>query len=96
MPRQRPGASWRFLAHRRPGSAITLNSTQFEPSEFDELVVGDWLHLEQMDTRDWWMQVGPLTINIHIRADGKHDLIVEDETQPGVLVRYRKGQLVDE
>lgn len=27
-------------------------------SEFDELVVADWLHIEQMGDRSWWMRIG--------------------------------------
>ena len=38
---------------------------------FDELVIDDWFHIEQMDDRRWWMCVGDLHINIHVRHDGR-------------------------
>jgi hypothetical protein len=37
---------------------------------FDELVIDEWLHVEQMDTRHWWMRVGGTHINIWIARDG--------------------------
>lgn len=45
----------------------------FEGSEFDELVVGKWatVHIEQMDTSLWWMNIGNVTINIRVDRDGR-------------------------
>lgn len=42
-----------------------------EGTEFDELVVGRWIHVEQMGTRAWWMNIGGLTINIGVDRDGR-------------------------
>lgn len=28
------------------------------PCEFDELVIGDWFHLEQMHAQAYWMRIG--------------------------------------
>lgn len=43
--------------------------------EFDEVVIDDWLHLEQMDDRDWWMSLGngdnEYHVWINIDRDGK-------------------------
>ena len=36
-------------------------------TEFDEIVVGRWLHVEQMGTGLWWMDVGGVTV--HVTAD---------------------------
>jgi hypothetical protein len=36
-------------------------------TEFDELVVGSFLHIEQMDEGLWWMNIGGVTV--HVRAD---------------------------
>jgi hypothetical protein len=41
-----------------------------EGTEFDELVVSKWFHLEQMDTGAWWLVVGGVTINIRVDRDG--------------------------
>ena len=42
--------------------------TVLADTEFDELVVGRWIHIEQMDTGYWWMNIGGVTV--HVRADG--------------------------
>jgi hypothetical protein len=47
------GARWRLLAHRANGSLEIENDGQF-----DELVVDDWLHIEQMEPAVWWLRVG--------------------------------------
>jgi hypothetical protein len=47
-----------------------LTSTTLAGTEFDELVVGRWIHIEQMDTGKWWMNVGGVTINITADRDG--------------------------
>lgn len=39
--------------------------------EFDELVVGSWLHVEQMDEQLWWLDIGGLTVHVEADADGK-------------------------
>lgn len=51
------------------------------PAGFDELVVGDWFHMEQMDTRFWWMRLGDVSWNIMIGRDG----IVKVTWQEGKL-----------
>ena len=103
MPRPWAGGSWRCQAfHVRPDGMqdppIRLDSKQYDgPTEFDELVVGSWFHLEGMNTRDWWMQVGPLAINIKVYADGRHDVIVEDESEENgyaLLAQYERGKRV--
>ena len=45
--------------------------TVLEGTEFDELVVGKWIHLEQMDTGKWWMNVGGVTVNVTADRDGR-------------------------
>lgn len=39
-------------------------------TEFDELVVGRWLHVEAQDETHWWMNVGSVTINVKADRDG--------------------------
>lgn len=39
-------------------------------SEFDELVVGRWIHIEQMDTGTWWMNIGGVTVWVKADRDG--------------------------
>jgi len=42
-----------------------------QDTEFDELVVGDWVHIEQMDTGRWWMNVAGVTLWVTADRDGK-------------------------
>jgi hypothetical protein len=52
-----PGKRWRILAHRE-GEKIVLENQ----GAFDELVVDDWLHVEQMDNNVWWLRVGDVRL----------------------------------
>lgn len=47
------GKKWRLLAHR-PDSHLEIE----DDGVLDELVLDDWLHLEQMDDNVWWLRVG--------------------------------------
>lgn len=40
-------------------------------TEFDELVVGRWIHIEQMDTGRWWMNVGGVTLWVTADREGR-------------------------
>jgi hypothetical protein len=45
-------------------------------SVFDEVVIDDWLHVEQMDDNHWWMRVGDACINVTL-LDGKAVVDIE-------------------
>jgi hypothetical protein len=53
-----PGRRWRILAHRDGGDAVHLE----DQGKFDELVVDDWLRIEQMDDNVWWIRVGDVRL----------------------------------
>lgn len=83
-PKKCEGDYVKDISHSR---TVELHSTDYaEPVCFDELVIDDWFHIEQMDKRLWWMRVGDLNINIHVRSDGSRDLSgwwdTEDNTKP--------------
>lgn len=40
-------------------------------SGFDEIVVGDWLHLERMHTGLWWLRLGDREADIQVNSKGK-------------------------
>ena len=40
-------------------------------TEFDELVVGSWLHVEQMDSGKWWMNIGGVVVWVRADRDGR-------------------------
>jgi hypothetical protein len=56
-----PGRRWRFLAHHE-GEEVQLENQGM----FDELVVDDWLHVEQMDNNVWWLRLGDARLLVTI------------------------------
>ena len=58
-----PGRRWRILAHRE-GETVELENQ----GKFDELVLDDWLHVEQMDDNVWWLRVGDVRIFVTVRG----------------------------
>lgn len=71
---RRAGSPWRVLAWNRADhgeTAYQLGSDDHPGSEFDELVVGKWLHIEQMDSGTWWMDVGGVTLWVRADRDGR-------------------------
>lgn len=81
---EHPGRSWRLACE--PASSFyhpfEVKSTDGEHiGDFDELVVDHWLHLEKMDTRAWWLQLGPLTFWVTIATDG--EVSVMETTEEG-------------
>lgn len=86
-----PGYKWRLLAHHKAtesgkpdytGDTYAVESWDFRQlTEIDELCIDDWFHLEQMDSRDWWIGLGNgddyWNINIHIDRDGKAQVSME-------------------
>ncbi len=40
-------------------------------TEFDELVIGHWIHLEQMGDTEWWMNIGGVTVWVTANRDGR-------------------------
>lgn len=72
MTIQRPlhGYRWRILAHHDNGRRIEVESGT-EPICFDELVIDEWFHLEQLDRRTWHLVIGTdLHLSIQRRPDG--------------------------
>lgn len=63
-PRRR-GSPWRVLAQ---GGAERV-SLECAGTEFDELVVGDWLHIERMSEQEWWMQIGGVVLGVTVLRD---------------------------
>lgn len=40
-------------------------------TEFDEVVVGEFLHLEQMDRGYWWANIAGVTVHVRADRDGR-------------------------
>jgi hypothetical protein len=89
-----PGYRWRVYAHHvkkrggkdpgYTGESIDLRSDRHgDLVEFDELVIDDWFHLEQMNEREWWLGVGNgddyWHVNVHIDRNGKATVQMEKQ-----------------
>ncbi len=68
----KPAEQWRIRA--RDGEREVEIANQ---GVFDELVLDDWLHLEQMTDRAWWMRVGDARIDVVIGANGDAQVSIE-------------------
>jgi hypothetical protein len=64
-----PGSEWRLLAHEREERIEAENR-----GILDELVVDDWLHLEQMDVAQWCMRLGDARIIVTVGAQVAVDI----------------------
>lgn len=64
----------RRLNALRPDLEPTADGTGYtvlEGTEFDELVIGRWIHLEQQDSGLWWMSIGGVVVNVTADRDGR-------------------------
>jgi hypothetical protein len=64
------GAHWRLLAGRGATRVEVANT-----GVFDELVLDDWFHLENIDVDAWWIRVGDARIMVAVVAGS--DPVVE-------------------
>jgi hypothetical protein len=82
-PDDRSGDSWHVASDRRFGGGNGEDSTteydgrvyhsrhvEIPGTDFDELVIGRWAHLEQMDTGTWWLAVGGVVLFVTADPDG--------------------------
>lgn len=84
---RRSGSPWTMRVHTWSGDVQTPSHTisnravphdaehhrghLFPQAEFDELVVGRWLHVEQMDNSTWWMNIGGVTVHVSADREGR-------------------------
>jgi hypothetical protein len=52
-------------------TADTTGYTVLEGTEFDEIVVGHWLHAEQQDAGQWWISIGGVVVLVAADRDGR-------------------------
>lgn len=50
----KPGSRWRVGAYEPYGERHEMR----DKGIFDELVVDEWLHVEQMSNNTWWISIG--------------------------------------
>jgi hypothetical protein len=71
----RCGSRWRFVTVYDAGKA---ESSSDGTSVLDEVVLDDWLHLEQLDARKWFLSVGERRMWITVRRDGSVSIVDEE------------------
>lgn len=74
--RQPFGSNWVVRAQDCPGAP----GGHFEVKNqgiFDELVVDNWLHLEQMGPKTWWMSLGDAYIWVELDSSGQPSVFIE-------------------
>lgn len=68
------GSKWRFLTRSKNGEqSVSLE----DKGIFDELVVDDWLHIEQMSNNSWWMRIGDARVLVTLNKKGAPTVIIE-------------------
>ena len=73
-----------------------------EGTEFDELVVGGFLHVEQMDAGTWSINVGGVTVHVTADRDGRPKRVWVagpddyDMRRPGCTYRLTWGEHQEE
>lgn len=84
------------MAHGQDGP-LDIRSHPDHPRVFDELVIDHWLHVEMMDDRLWWIDVGGTHINIWIDGDGRPIIWIEQvETPDEVAQRFEQTRRAKE
>ena len=85
--RRRPGSWWRVLAPGFDWRSAAYSDDRPNDGHphagdvvFDELVIDDWLHIEQMDTRAWWMNLGGYHIWIRVPKHGPVEVSHDGKT----------------
>lgn len=88
--RKYPAKFWRILADNpKTGERFEMKNK----GDFDELVVGDWCHLERMDYRQWCLILGDNNISIYIPTDPKKPIqimVIEGSMVDGRLEIERR------
>lgn len=75
------GLPWRVLAQSFT-DRIELRSEEVSSTmPFDELVVGDWLHIERMGDHDWSIIIGDVMLNAHVTKAGVSVLLVDGKVE---------------
>lgn len=79
--RMAPGRGSDFSHHIQSWEEQRVVDSEFSDTramvgtEFDELVVGRWVHIEAMDTGLWWADLGGVTVHVKADRDGRPKIV---------------------
>lgn len=78
------GDSWHVTSNKTFGGgngadeSVTVSERTFwtrhielPNTDFDELVIGRWIHIEKMHRHRWWMNIGGVTVLVEADQDGR-------------------------
>lgn len=77
-PRKRADGPWRVSVGGQKSPRVHHEGA----AEFDEIVVGDWLHVEQMSDRHYWVVIGGVNINVFFNQLGRVQKVNVEEFHP--------------
>jgi len=66
------GGKWR-LSFQTGGASQQIS----DAGEVDEVVLGKWLHVENLDRDVWWVRVGDMRMDVRIDEHGNATVSVE-------------------
>lgn len=75
--KKKPGHSWRISCTATPDHPQRFAAENL--GGFDELVVDDWLHIEQMSDREWWIRIGDRVLWVKVPRSGEGVEVTEGE-----------------
>lgn len=81
----KPGSRWSLSAYYGDGRERVRAENL---GTFDEVVVDGWLHVEQMNRREWWVRLGGETFWVTVQPDGS--AVVTSERAPAAPRRSRR------
>lgn len=92
---------WRLLVQMKDGSESFGTAQQDGTphhahttisADFDEIVVSDWLHVENMAPGVWWMRVGDAVLWVRHTKDGPVVSLTEGTADPetGIIAGGRE------
>lgn len=88
VPVKRQGRKWRVSWDSASGKRCDIS----DAGDFDELVLDDWLHIERMDDRAWWMQIGDAYVSVVIDRHGRAHVGIR-RGEYGDTYGWTEGQL---
>ena len=74
----KPGRDW-LLQYYKPDTSVKIESQ----GDFDELILDDWLHLERMSERVWWLRVGDARILVEVTEQGETIVEIQRDCYDG-------------
>ena len=87
--------TWKSLSELRhvirPEGTVIFDGPPWRNTVFDELVIDDWLHLEQMDTDLWWLNLGDRDLIVWIEVPKKGPIRIGVSDESTIVVKTKSS-----